>query len=110
MLTPTDLLAARWLASNQSVNGFVQADRFGQLGLDVYGYNDRRLFIPSADPVLVNSPSWLLAYHTNVVDGSARGGNNAHVGVFRFPITYYAQTRSVLYVSNEALVFGPTPK
>jgi hypothetical protein len=87
----------------------VQSDRFGQLALDIYGFNDRRDFISSVDPIIVDNPSWVFAYRTNLVYGSARGGNNAQTGVFRFPWAYFTSTRSILYVTPTDVVFGNVP-
>jgi hypothetical protein len=109
LITPSDVLAARWLVANRPSPGLVQSDRFGQLALDIYGYNDRRDFISSLDPIIVDNPSWLLAYGTNLLVGSARGGNNAQTGVFRFPEGYFVATRSVLFVTPSDVVFGHVP-
>jgi hypothetical protein len=110
LLAPQDLTAARWLAANRSPRGFVQADRIGVLALDDFGFNDRANFFSSLDPYIVDNASWLYAYRTNVVLGTARGGNNAHTGVFRFPSGYFSSMRPTLYTSGTDLVYGSVPK
>ena len=95
------------LAANRTGQDLVQADRIGALALDDFGYNDRRNFFSSVDPVIVDDASWVLAYSTNVATGSARGGNNARTGVFRFPAAYFDATRAVIYVSPDDVVYGP---
>jgi hypothetical protein len=109
LLGPADIIAAKWVAQNAPPSMLVQADRFGQLGLDVFGFSDRRNFIPSLDPILIDDRSWIYAYGPNVLFGTARGGDNAQTGVFRFPAAYLASTRSILYVSTSDVVFGSVP-
>lgn len=109
LITPNDVAAANWLAKRRQVPKVVQADRFGELALDDFGYNDRRDFVTSVDPIIVNNLSWVFAYHTNLLAGTARGGNNAHVGVFDFPLRFFMETRSVLYTSPTDAVFGGVP-
>lgn len=109
LLRPSDVEAAKWLAKRRPAPAFVQSDRFGELALDVYGYNDRRDFVDSVDPIIVNDPSWIFAYHTNVAAGTARGGDNVQTGVFEFPLAYFLSTRSVLYSSPTDVVFGAVP-
>lgn len=109
LITPNDVAAAVWVAKRRPATKVVQADRFGQLALDIVGYNDRKDFVSSVDPVIVNNYSWVFAYHTNIQDRTARGGNNVEVGVFRFPLQYFVRTRSVLYTSPTDAVFGGVP-
>lgn len=108
LISPEDVEVAAWLKANRPAPLLVQADRFGQLALDIEGYNDRRDFVSSVDPVIVAIHSWVFAYHTNLA-GSARGGNNAEVGVFKFPLRFYTSTRSILYVTSTDAVFGDVP-
>jgi len=106
---PADVTAAGWLAAHRPSPGFVQSDRFGQLPLYVYGFIDRLDFFGSVNPVITDNGSWILATRTNVVMGIARGGDNAQVGVFRFPSAYYSGTRPILYVSRTNVVYGSVP-
>lgn len=108
LLSADDVGAASWVAVNRPSRYVVQADRIGSLALDDFGFNDRRNFFSSVDPIIVDNGSWVLAYRTNVVLGSARGGNNARTGVFVFPASYFGATRSILYVSPTDVVYGPT--
>jgi hypothetical protein len=108
LLTPYDLEAADWVAANRPSQYVVQADRIGALALEDYGFNDRRNFFSTVDPIVVDDGSWVFAYRANVVLGTARGGNNARTGVFRFPASYFGATRTILYVSGTDLVYGPT--
>lgn len=109
LITPDDVAAAQWLTMRRAAPKLVQADFFGELALDVYGFNDRKDFVNSVDPVIVGNLSWVFAYHTNLFDGSARGGNNAEIGVFKFPLQFFLETRSVLYTSSTDAVFGTLP-
>lgn len=109
LISPQDIEAAQWLNSNRPAKEVVQADRFGQLALDDFGYNVRPDFVPSVDPIIVDNFAWILAYRANVLNGTARGGNNARIGVFRFPSTYFARTRTILYVSPTDMIFGRVP-
>jgi hypothetical protein len=109
LLVPADLLAAHWVALHRPARFTVQADRFAQLGLYVYGYSDRRNFFGTVDPIVTDDGSWIFADRTNVIIGTARGGNNAEIGVFQFPGSYFAATRSMLYVSPTDIVFGSIP-
>ena len=106
---PADVTAAGWLAANRPSPGFVQSDRFGELPLYVYGFIDRIDFFGSIDPVILDNGSWILATRTNVVLHTARGGDNAKVGVFRFPSAYLAATRPILYASTTNVVYGSVP-
>ena len=110
LLTPADLAAAQWVSLNRTPKEFVQADRVGALALDDYGFNDRLNFFTSLDPYIVDNSAWLFAYRTNVVLGSARGGNNAQTGVFVFPAAYFSSMRPTLYTSGTDLVYGSVPK
>ncbi len=109
LLSPDDLLAAEWLTANHPAAFPLQSDRFGQLALFDFGLNLRPRFIDSVDPVIVDDHAWLFAYGPNVRLGSARGGNNARIGVFVFPRAYYVSTRAILYVSPSDVVFGRIP-
>jgi hypothetical protein len=104
--TPQDLVAGQWLASHVSTNKLIQTDWDGQYIMYTFGYAVRRDFIPSIDPVTTDVHSWLLASHTNIVDGEARGGNSSETGVFNFPGAYLGETRTVLYVSRTDVVYG----
>ena len=110
LLSPADLNAAKWVAANRSSQYMVQADRVGELALDDYGFNDRRNFFASVDPIIVDNASWIFAYRSNVVLGTARGGNNARLGVFLFPAAYFASMRPTLYTSGTDVVYGSVPK
>jgi hypothetical protein len=109
LLGPDDVLAAGWVAANRPAQDLVQADRIGALALDDYGFNDRLNFFSSVDPIIVDNGSWIFAYRTNVVLGSARGGNNAMTGVFRFPAPFFSSLRPTLYTSGTDLVYGSIP-
>ena len=108
LLTPADLQAAKWVATNRPKQ-LVQADRIGMLALDDYGFNDRPNFFSTVDPIIVDNSSWIYAYRTNVVLGTARGGNNARTGVFKFPAPFFSSWRSTLYASGTDLVYGSIP-
>jgi uncharacterized membrane protein len=108
LLSPYDIETAQWISANARGHDLIQADRFGQLALYDYGYSiNSNSLIGSVDPVIVDNRSWVFAYHTNVLLGSARGGNNAFVGGFRFPGAYFQSTRSILWVSPTDVVYGP---
>jgi hypothetical protein len=109
LLGPDDVAAARWVAANRPAEDPVQADRIGALALDDFGFNDRLNFFSSVDPIIVDNASWIFAYRTNVVLGSARGGNNAMTGVFRFPAPFFSSLRPTLYTSGTDLVYGSIP-
>jgi hypothetical protein len=109
LLVPSDLLAAQWVEANRPSRYLVQADRVGALALYAYGFTDRPNFITSVDPYIVDNQSWIFAYRTNVVLGTARGGNNARTGVFKFPASYFSSMRPTLYASGTDLVYGPIP-
>ena len=102
-----DLDAAQWLASHRATGGIVQSDMFGQLALFDFGYETRRAFFNTMDPVIVDNSSWVFANHTNILAKRARGGNNARVGVYLYPGAYFAATRSVLFSSSSDVIFGP---
>jgi|GEM_PF-1757914 len=109
LLAPADLDAAQWVEANRPERYVVQADRIGALALDDFGFNDRQNFFSSVDPIIVDNGSWIFAYRTNVVLGTARGGDNARIGVFVFPASYFASMRPVLYTSGTDLVYGQIP-
>lgn len=102
----SDLAAAKWVFKHRSAGSIVQTDRFGQLALFDFGYAVRRGLFDTIDPVTVDNSAWVFANHTNIVEHDAQGGNNARVGVFRFPYSYFSSTRSILFVSTTDLVFG----
>ena len=58
----------------------------------------------------MDNGAWIFAYRTNVVLGTARGGNNARTGVFVFPAAYFSSMRPTLYTSGTDLVYGEVPK
>lgn len=104
--TPSDQLAGAWLASRDP-SGIVQSDFAAQSVLYSFGFADRAAYVTSIDPVLLDTRSWVLAYHANVVDGRAFGGTTTYLGSFRFPRSYLLRNRPVLYSSATDLVFGP---
>jgi hypothetical protein len=104
--TPPDLVAGQWLATNDPKNEVIQTDWDGQYVMYALGYADKRGFIPSIDPVTTDEHAWVLATHTNVLDGIARGGTYAETGVFNFPGAYLTATRPVLYATSTDVVYG----
>jgi len=107
-LTSSDLSAARWLALERPT-GLVQSDFASQAILNIVGYANRREYVPSVDPVLVDNRSWVLASRNDVVVGRAFGGSTTYQALFSFPLTFFTSTRSTLFVSNGAIVIGSTP-
>jgi uncharacterized membrane protein len=111
LIEPDDVLAAGWVAAHRTGKGVVQADLYGQLALDEFGYNTRRSFFPVVEPKIVDNQAWLFAYRTNIIDKVAFQANNAGVvSAFEFPTPFFLSTRSVLYVSATDVVFGQVPR
>jgi uncharacterized membrane protein len=111
LLVPDDVLAAGWVAANRTEQGVVQADLYGQLALDEFGFNTRRNFFPVVEPTFADNQAWLFAYRTNIVDKVAtRSSSSGVVSAFVFPTTFFTSTRSVLYVSPTDVVFGQVPR
>ena len=102
-------MAAQWLAAHRAAPQFVQSDLFGQLALFNYGFAVRQGFVNTTDPVIVDDKSWIFAYHTNVLYSLARGGDNARIGIYKFPADYFQKTRSILYASPSDVIYGSNP-
>lgn len=110
LLEPDDLLAASWVNGHRPARELVQADLYGQLALDEYGFTNRKNFFAVVEPTIVDNQSWLYAYRTNIVECVATQANGTGTSTFRFPTTFFASTRSVLYVSSTDVVFGQVPR
>lgn len=109
IVKPADIVAARWIALAPHRSQTIQSDIFGQLALFDFGLASSIHVIPNIDPVIIDDRSWLFASQTNLDLHIARGGDNARIGVFQFPINYLRRTRNILFSSSTNAVFGSDP-
>jgi uncharacterized membrane protein len=109
IVKPTDIAAARWIALTPHRSQTIQSDIFGQLALFDFGLSSSNHVIPNIDPVIVDDRAWVFVSQTNLQLQIARGGDNARIGIFQFPLTFFERTRNILYSSSTDAVLGSDP-
>jgi len=103
--TPADGATASWIASSLPYSANVHTDRYGRVILLSHEFGDKFTIIDVVDPVGVDVNGYIFFTSMNSASMRVRGQIGDDFAVFSSPENFYAQTRSIVYATEETRVY-----
>lgn len=104
LVSPAELSAARWLATELDDTAFVQGDRYAQVVLLNVDRQSEHGKVFVLHPDFVDYRAYVFATRANVIEGRARGYENGLFAIFTSPVEEFARIRATVYANDETFV------